>query len=581
MLNSIMSKILLEDVQGEFVIDRAKIVEESVGDVTFTRIPGRLSVCGVVNGNGRRYSKKVWENNLKQDSFLMQLIERKAAFGTLEHPSDGKIDLLSPISHIVSEVKLNGETVDGAITILNTAEGRKLKALIEAGYNPTVSSRGYGSLVKAGDGVDEVQEDFVCEGWDVVMKPSFVQAIMVAHPKRKHESAAVDYKGYSIVIGEEVNNFRPVVILDPKGTKVGSHVVENAEDYAKRFVDTVLTEAISQPKAENGEKPVLEGTGASLTPNSKVAASPAAPSTTRKEEKSMDIKNLKESIAALQAVDPTKLTPARFAEGLSKLNSIHNDIAKWHAEDVTRSWEANQLHDEVKATEGRWSEAAAAPKVAASKLEESNTKLMTVIKAVADTGLKYKGKLGESIKEASKIKGLAEELAKRGRGWKARCESKEARIAELQEKLATSCQALDIIAKRYKEDMTITGRRVCELEFKEALTANPKLAEALKAATLPKQVMAVREELTKGIAPEAKAEEGEVPEAKVNESKEPVAPEASKAPAVTEAKKEDQKPAAEVAVTEGLKIVRNEVADPRNVMEAVALSRRLTKASAV
>src|SRR5512139_1627004 len=184
-----MRQYLIEGVTGAFpfIVDRSKtpVAESRPNGSSFHRIPGRFSVCDCVNGNNRRYSKRVWEKNLQPGSVLQESITRNAAFGLLEHPKDGIVTLLSPISHHVTKAAMveskdaQGQPVYevvGEIALLDTEEGKKLKALIEGGYNPLVSSRGYGSLEKAPDGVDEVKEDYVCEGWDVVIKPSFEQA---------------------------------------------------------------------------------------------------------------------------------------------------------------------------------------------------------------------------------------------------------------------------------------------------------------------------------------------------------------------------------------------------------------------
>ena len=180
-----MRQYLVEGATGAvpFFVDRTKpIVFEARADGRSSRIPGRFSICDCVNGNNRRYSKRVWEKNLQTGSALREAMKRNAAFGFLEHPKDGIVDFLSPISHHVTEADLKEEKgttgkmvceVHGTIEILETPEGGKLKALIEGGYNPMVSSRGYGSLEKGTDGVDNVCDDYVCEGWDVVIKPSF------------------------------------------------------------------------------------------------------------------------------------------------------------------------------------------------------------------------------------------------------------------------------------------------------------------------------------------------------------------------------------------------------------------------
>ena len=171
-----MCQYLVEGAIGAvpFFVDRTKpvVFEARTDGSKGAKIPGRFSICDCVNGNNRRYSKKVWEKNLQTGSILTESMKRNAAFGLLEHPKDGIVTLLSPISHHVTEAELkpipdsSGKQiweVHGTIEILETPEGNKLRALIEGGYNPMVSSRGYGTLQKGTDGVDDVCEDYVCE----------------------------------------------------------------------------------------------------------------------------------------------------------------------------------------------------------------------------------------------------------------------------------------------------------------------------------------------------------------------------------------------------------------------------------
>ena len=176
-----MSKILLLEDTCEFTPSPSSLraVQESSAKGLLkypVEVEGRMSVVGVRNENNRRYTLPVWQKQLKEDSQLRQLIKARRSVGLLEHPGDGNVSLNSPISHVLMDVRLEGTEIFGKIGFINTAEGNKMLALIEAGYNPLVSSRGYGSVVKASDGVDEVQEDYVCEGWDVVWNPSFKTA---------------------------------------------------------------------------------------------------------------------------------------------------------------------------------------------------------------------------------------------------------------------------------------------------------------------------------------------------------------------------------------------------------------------
>ena len=104
---------LAEGLKGAvpFIVDRNKIITESLPNGgSRTRMPGRISLCDTLNGNGRRYGKRVWEKNLEPGSVLMQSIGKSAAFGLLEHPADGVVNWRSPISHLLTEAKLQKGT---------------------------------------------------------------------------------------------------------------------------------------------------------------------------------------------------------------------------------------------------------------------------------------------------------------------------------------------------------------------------------------------------------------------------------------------------------------------------------------
>ena len=105
-----MRQYLAEGLTGAFpfIVDRSKVpVSESrPNGQSYKRIPGRFSVCDCVNGNNRRYSRRVWEKNLTPGSPLQESIKKNAAFGLLEHPKDGIVTLQSPISHQVIKAEM-------------------------------------------------------------------------------------------------------------------------------------------------------------------------------------------------------------------------------------------------------------------------------------------------------------------------------------------------------------------------------------------------------------------------------------------------------------------------------------------
>ncbi len=522
-----MSKqYLAEGLKGAFpfIVDKEKIVTETLGaGKSRTRFPGRFSVCDSVNGNNRRYRKQVWEKNLKPGSTLRTLIERNAAFGLLEHPSDGQITLQSPICLLITEAKMvetkdaAGKSISeihGEIMVLGTQEGNKLSALIEGGYNPMVSSRGFGSLTRTNDGIDEVEEDYVCEGWDVVIKPSFENA-EIAIPREEPEIAVAETK---VEYLKQTN-----LVIDSKPTK--NLKVESRE---------------TQPSSV---EPAPEPTG------KKIESSPV---------KSMNLTEIKSQIAQFRATPVARLSPSAFAEGMAQLTQLHNEVASFLSEDQKRSWQATQLHEEVKTIEQAWTNVQLAPQRKVGQLNDSNAKLMRVIKAVAETGLTLKQKLGESIKAQNRQTKLIEAVVTRGEGWQDLASKRKARLEKLEHRYELACEALDLLAAKYKADTTELGKRVIQLEFKESAQV-PEIQKLLKEATKPKHIVAIREQLEgKVSAPAPKGAEGKP------------------TPPVAEGKATPKAP-----VSEGITVLSQAPSDPRGLNESIAMVKRMSGASAI
>jgi len=130
-------------------------------------VEGILATAEVKNGNGRYYSKALW--NREMDKYA-ELIEQRRSMGELDHPESTVINLKN-VSHLITDYFWDGDNVMGKIEILPTPSGDILKELIKNGITVGVSSRGMGSLEDKG-GVMEVQDDFELLCWDFVSTPS-------------------------------------------------------------------------------------------------------------------------------------------------------------------------------------------------------------------------------------------------------------------------------------------------------------------------------------------------------------------------------------------------------------------------
>jgi hypothetical protein len=130
-------------------------------------VEGILATAEIKNGNGRYYSKDLWEREINK---YMGSVRENRALGELDHPESSIINLKN-VSHNIAELWWEGDDVMGKIEILPTPSGNILKALIESGITVGVSSRGMGSLQEK-SGVLEVQDDFELLCWDFVSTPS-------------------------------------------------------------------------------------------------------------------------------------------------------------------------------------------------------------------------------------------------------------------------------------------------------------------------------------------------------------------------------------------------------------------------
>jgi hypothetical protein len=119
------------------------------------------------NGNGRYYSKELWEREINKYALL---VNERRALGELDHPESQIINLKN-VSHNITKVWWNGDKIMGILEILPTPSGNIVKELIISGIKIGVSSRGMGSLKQVGE-VLEVQDDFDLLGWDIVSTPS-------------------------------------------------------------------------------------------------------------------------------------------------------------------------------------------------------------------------------------------------------------------------------------------------------------------------------------------------------------------------------------------------------------------------
>jgi len=141
-------------------------------------IEGIFMQAETKNRNGRVYPKSILMKEVKR--YAKEYVKGNRAMGELGHPEGPSLNL-ERVSHIIHQLKEDGNNVWGRAKVLDTPYGNIVKNLMDEGAKLGVSSRGMGSL-KQKNGVNEVQEDFMLAAVDIVADPSapdaYVNGIM-------------------------------------------------------------------------------------------------------------------------------------------------------------------------------------------------------------------------------------------------------------------------------------------------------------------------------------------------------------------------------------------------------------------
>jgi len=155
------------------------LVEEKLGKGKEYFIEGIFLQSNLKNRNGRVYPTEILDKEIKR--YNEEYVTKNRAFGELGHPDSPTINL-DRVSHMIKELKRDGDNFIGKAKIMDTPYGKIVKSLIDEGATLGVSSRGMGSLAQK-NGVSMVQDDFtLATAADIVADPSapnaFVEGVM-------------------------------------------------------------------------------------------------------------------------------------------------------------------------------------------------------------------------------------------------------------------------------------------------------------------------------------------------------------------------------------------------------------------
>jgi len=143
---------------------RVQVLHENDGKDLYMK--GICIQGGIKNANQRVYP--VQEIAKATKTLNDQISSGYSVLGEVDHPDDLKINL-DRVSHMITEMWMDGPNGYGKMKILPTPMGQLVKTMLESGVKLGVSSRGSGNISEYGSG--EVS-DFEIITVDVVAQPS-------------------------------------------------------------------------------------------------------------------------------------------------------------------------------------------------------------------------------------------------------------------------------------------------------------------------------------------------------------------------------------------------------------------------
>lgn len=187
-------KLLLE------MNDDIQLITENVeGSSKSYFIEGTFLQGNIRNRNGRIYPTDTLAKEVQ--NYTESHILKRRAFGELNHPANPSINL-DRVSHLITEIKQDGDNFIGRAKILGTPMGKIVQSIMEEGGCLGVSSRGLGSLKESREG-KIVQSDFMLTtAADIVSDPSAPQAFV----ENIMENADWIFDGANWVKQEQVYN---------------------------------------------------------------------------------------------------------------------------------------------------------------------------------------------------------------------------------------------------------------------------------------------------------------------------------------------------------------------------------------
>jgi len=191
-------------MKTEFLIEElapstANMLSETSNDGKDLWLNGVFMQAEVENRNKRVYPRKEIENAV--NTLQRSILENNGVMGELDHPPTISLNL-DRVSHIITEVKMEGNNAIGKAKILNTPMGNIAREIIKSGFRVGVSTRGTGNVNEG------IVEGYNCVTVDIVATPSAQGA-----------TPSSIYESLDNVSGRKVQTLAEAVRHDPAAQK--------------------------------------------------------------------------------------------------------------------------------------------------------------------------------------------------------------------------------------------------------------------------------------------------------------------------------------------------------------------------
>lgn len=175
--------LLIEELKPS----ECQLLQEASPDGKSLWLSGVFMQAGIKNRNGRVYP--VNEISSAVEGAHQRIKEQNGIMGELDHPQSLQINL-DRVSHVISDLRMQGNDAYGKAKLLNTPMGNIARELINSGVKVGVSSRGAGNVNEGGD-----VSGFQFVTVDIVAQPSAPGA----YPGSMYESLQQGKNGHNII----------------------------------------------------------------------------------------------------------------------------------------------------------------------------------------------------------------------------------------------------------------------------------------------------------------------------------------------------------------------------------------------